>query len=126
MGYVASLTLGNTKGIDVLVANQSASRSVGIQVKTSTSQRKEWILNSKAERFFGTSLFYVFVNLKDTLTRPDFYIVPSKVVADYIRKTHRQWLRKPAKSGKPHKDSSMRKFRDSQGEYLEKWELLGL
>ena len=34
-GFVASLTLRNTRGIDVLASNADATRSVGIQVKTS-------------------------------------------------------------------------------------------
>jgi len=32
-GYVASLTLRNTRGIDILASNTDATRSVGIQVK---------------------------------------------------------------------------------------------
>ena len=34
LGYVASVTLRNTRGIDILATNASASRSVGIQVKS--------------------------------------------------------------------------------------------
>jgi hypothetical protein len=34
-GYVASLTLRNTKGIDILASNPDATKSVGIQVKNS-------------------------------------------------------------------------------------------
>ena len=33
-GYIASITLRNTRGIDILAANKDASKSVGIQVKT--------------------------------------------------------------------------------------------
>jgi hypothetical protein len=33
-GYVASLTLQNTRGIDILASNGDATKSVGIQVKT--------------------------------------------------------------------------------------------
>jgi hypothetical protein len=33
-GYVASLTLRNTRGIDVLASNADATKAVGIQVKT--------------------------------------------------------------------------------------------
>jgi len=63
-GYLASLTLRNTKGIDILVSNQNASKLVGIQVKTRSGKEKEWILDQKAENYVGENLFYVFVNLK--------------------------------------------------------------
>jgi len=33
-GYVASLTLRNTRGIDILASNAEATKSVGIAVKT--------------------------------------------------------------------------------------------
>lgn len=54
-GYVASLTLRNTRGIDVLASNSDATRAVGIQVKTNQSDRREWILNKKAETPLSTS-----------------------------------------------------------------------
>ena len=125
-GYIASITLRNTKGIDVLASNQDTSKSVGIQVKTNHGKRKAWILNQKAENYFEENLFYIFVNLKGTNERPDFYIVPSKVVAEYIEKSHREWLNTPGKKGKPHKDNPMRMFKDEEDQYLEKWGSLGL
>ena len=33
-GYICSVTLKNTKGIDILVCNEDASKNLGIQVKT--------------------------------------------------------------------------------------------
>jgi hypothetical protein len=40
-GYVASLTLRNTRGIDVLASNSDATKTVGIQVKTNQTDRRE-------------------------------------------------------------------------------------
>ena len=48
-GYLASITLRNTRGIDVLVTNADASKSAGIQVKTNQNSIKKWILNVKAK-----------------------------------------------------------------------------
>jgi hypothetical protein len=125
-GYIASITLRNTKGVDILASNQDTSKSVGIQVKTNHGKRKAWILNQKAENYFEENLFYIFVNLKGTNERPDFYIVPSKVVAEYIEKSHREWLNTLGKKGKLHKDNPMRMFKDEEDQYLEKWGSLGL
>lgn len=33
-GYICSVTLKNTKGIDILVCNEEATKTLGIQVKT--------------------------------------------------------------------------------------------
>lgn len=48
-GYVASLTLRNTRGIDVLASNADATKSVGIQVKTCQGDKPVWLLNVKTE-----------------------------------------------------------------------------
>ena len=62
-GYVASITLRNTRSIDILASNEDATRSVGIQVKTSKSRKATWMLTKKAETLVGENLFYVFVRL---------------------------------------------------------------
>ena len=74
-GYIASITLRNTKGIDILASNEDASRSVGIQVKTSQNRNKEWILSKGAEDYFNDNLFYVFVELRGCLKRFDKRVV---------------------------------------------------
>lgn len=124
-GYIASLTSKNTKGIDLLASNEVASKTVGIQVKTNQGSRKAWLLNEKCEDFYSDTLHYVFVNLNG-LSAPDFYIVPSTIVAEHIKKSHQVWLNTPGRSGEPHKDTSMRMFHDQEDIYLNKWELLGL
>jgi len=43
-GLLASLTLRNTRGVDILVTNPDTTKSVGIQVKTSQSRRPAWLL----------------------------------------------------------------------------------
>ena len=124
-GYIASITLRNTRGIDILVTNSDASRSIGIQVKTGKNKRG-WMMNKKGETFYSNTIFYIFVNIRNDNERAEFIIVPSKVVADYVKTGHADWLKKPSRSGVAHKDTDMRRFNDKNGEYLERWSLLDL
>ena len=80
LGYIASITLRNTRGIDILASNTTATRQVAIQVKTNQGSKPEWVLSKAAESFYADNLFYVFVNLKSSEERPDFYIVPSRAL----------------------------------------------
>jgi len=89
----------------VLMDAPGLSRSVTIQVKTRRTKGTSWLLNVKAESFAARNLFYVFVCLGAEKERAVFHVVPSKVVAEYVTKSHRHWLAKPSKAGKPHKDS---------------------
>ena len=125
-GYIASITLRNTRGVDILVSNQDATRSVGIQVKTSQRGRAEWLLNRKAELTdTAENLFYVFVVLNG-LESPTYHVVPRNVVARFVREDHALWLKKPGRGGRAHVDNPVRKFADRDGRYLGRWDLLGL
>ena len=76
-GYIASITLRNTRGVDILVAGENASDSAGIQVKTNQGSKTSWILSKKAEELEEGRLFYVFVNLNGLDGRPSYHVVPS-------------------------------------------------
>ena len=124
-GYVATLTLRNTRGIDVLASNRDATKSVGIQVKTCQGTRANWMLNKKAEADLAENLFYVFACLPPSAL-PLFYVVPREVVAKYVRDSHREWLATLGRGGRKHVDTDMRQFKDPDGQYRDRWDLLGL
>jgi hypothetical protein len=84
------------------------------------------MLNEKSEGFVAPDHYYVFVALGPATERLRFHIVPSKIVAKYITESHQRWLRTPSRSGQQHVDSAMRKFRDPDDAYLDRWDLLGL
>ncbi len=125
-GHVASITLRNTRGTDIVATNNEATRTITIQCKTSSTYKRQWILTQKSEAFFSDTHFYVFVSLRGELERPIYHIVPSKIVAEAIETGHKEWLKGKTKSGKPHKDSAIRNFSDKEDRYLERWDLLGL
>ena len=125
-GYLASVTLRNSRGIDIIASNSDASRSVSIQVKTNKGGQPRWILNKKAETYFAKGHFYVFVVLHVVGQHPDFYVVPRETVSEYVSTTHREWLAGAGRQGKLRQDSSVRVFRDDEGQYKDAWDLLGL
>ncbi len=125
-GYIASISLKNTRGIDILATNQEGTRSVTIQVKTNQLSKAAWLINQKGENYVASTHFYVFVMLASILDRPCYYIVPSKDVAAYIKTNHAAWLSSPGRNGRKRQDSPIRKFQDLEDKYLERWELLGL
>lgn len=125
-GYLASITLRNTKGVDILCSNGDASRTVAIQVKTNSMSSRDWILNEKSENYFAENLFYIFVNLNSGQKSPDYFIVPSIIVAKYVKDGYHSWISISGRGGKAHKDTLMRKFDDKNEQYLNRWDLLGL
>ncbi len=125
-GYIASITLRNTKGVDIVCSNSDASKSIAIQVKTNRRSDRNWMLNQKSEDYYADNLYYVFVNLNDNKKSPDYFIVPSKDVAKHAKDGHATWLSTPGRGGKVHNDTTMRKFSDPEEAYLNRWDLLNL
>lgn len=123
-GYVVTLTSRNTEGIDLLASDKNGTNPIAIQVKTTT--QKNWLLNKKADNLISEDLFYIFVLLKGENEMPEFFIVPSKDVAEQVSVSHEKWLETPNKRGGKHNDSPMRVFRDNEKKYKDRWDLLGL
>ena len=125
LGYIASISLRNTRGIDILATNQDGSRSVTIQCKTSQKTKKRWVLNEKSENFVSPTHFYVFVLLGDAGEHPQYHVVTSQDVANHLKADHERWLNTPGKGGRKHVDNTVRVFAIEDDRYLERWDLLG-
>jgi hypothetical protein len=125
-GYIASISLRNTRGIDILATNQEATRSITIQCKTSQLGGNDWMLNEKSDDFISDSHYYIFVTLGGVSERPRFHIIPSRDVAAHTSKSHREWLQRPGRGGRKHVDNPVRHFSDEGDKYLERWDMFGL
>lgn len=118
-GLVASLTLGNTKGVDILVSNPEFDRLLRVEVKTTDAPPRaetlfgveksfSWPMSEKHEHISDPRLFYCLVHLEGIGQMPRFFIVPSEYVAVYVREQHLHWER--SRNYEVAK-TAMRKFR---------------
>ena len=124
-GYVASITLRNTRGIDILVSNRDATRSVGVQVKCTQGNFNSWLVKKLDSGELASNLFFVFVSMNG-LGEPAYYVVPKEVVAESVEAAHSKYLADGEIRGLERKDTAMRKFADREGKYRDRWDLLGL
>jgi len=106
-GYIAGLAPFNVKDYDIVVLNQDGTNSFPIQVKTTASNKRGWIMQDKHEKPIK-DLYYCFVYLNEKLSDTEIFIIDSKNVADFLKLTHSIWLKVPGKNGKKHNDSKMR------------------
>jgi hypothetical protein len=123
--YDANMTLGHTKGVDILVSHPKTKKMYKLEVKTKyrTSPKEVqiskihgtvkggWMMDKKHESLFDPSLFYCFVIINEAKSTFQFYIVPSRVVARYVKEQHELWLREKKKERKKVKNTKMRVFR---------------
>jgi hypothetical protein len=125
LNYDANMTLGRTKGVDILVSDPRSRKMYRLEVKTKLRRVDKQVTNSK---IFGTViggwmmskkhefnadplLFYCFVIIWEGTKKFRFFIVPSRVVARYTREQHLLWCAKKKKEGKKFKDSEFRVLR---------------
>lgn len=116
-GFDANLTLGNTKGVDILLSNPETGKMRRLEVKTHSNNRVfenkrlgrvvgKWRMGDKHEEMTDADLFFCFVSIEDITHNFEFYVVPSKVVSDYVKWSHANWLAEDSKRN----DTPMRSF----------------
>jgi hypothetical protein len=135
-GWLATVTVKNAPGTDVLAQHSETRRVIAIQTKTARSPFHFQLKGPKTidqdtdrtdERTTeNDNEWYVFASLRGETERPDFYIVPRNIVAAMISTGHRHWLAATGKRG-PRKDSTMRNLEpESLETFREQWESLKL
>ena len=122
-GFTVAVPMSNVKDFDILIIHRETYKKYAIQVKTTGYRQKKWTLSKKNEALIGDDIFYIFVSLNG-LDTPEYHIVPSKIVAETIKKSHQDWLNKPGIHGQPHNDNDIRNFSDDEDVYLNRWDYL--
>ena len=132
----AGLPPAGTPEVDLLIVDERASVITSLQVKTRTKGPDGgWHMRDKHERIIGPRLLYVFLDFEPG--EPVTYVIPSSVVANYVKTEHEVWLATPGLRGQPHNDNAGRRllprhkylipgFPDGwMDQYRERWDLLG-
>src|SRR5438552_7833097 len=82
-GLIASPTSRSAAGADLLVTDQNCVNAFSVQVKTNSKPTGFWLVGLKALSLSSRSHVYVFVNIQPRTGRHDFFVVPSKFVAQH-------------------------------------------
>jgi len=123
-GFDANLTLGNTKGVDILLSNPGTGTMRRLEVKTHSHNKPynnkdfgrviaQWTMSDKHEDIHDKDLFFCFVSIQAETSDFEFYIVPKKIVEDFVKMSHARWLRNDSKRS----DSPMRSFQLGSKEF---------
>jgi hypothetical protein len=128
-GWIATMTIKNTPNIDIIATTIDGCRTLNIQVKTrSIGNRQGWILNKGIETLVpGNNFFLALVDLKGKDEKPDYFIIPRNLFAQWIAKRHQDWLVTPGRLGRAHVDNPIRAFDKPQfgafEQYHNNWDI---
>lgn len=123
-GIVAALAPRNTPAFDVLATN--GSKTIKVRVKTKSEQYAKWQWNAKDDgtifRHIEPNDDYVaMVNLTKETRDLAYYIVPTMIIDEWLKKDFDVWVKTPGRNGKPH-DTSNKKRDLSLNDYSKKLE----
>jgi hypothetical protein len=106
---IVTVTLGRNEGFDLLLVNPK-NKTFKISVKTTLYNEKSLLITEKAEEVKDPDFYYAFIRLNNFNKLPDYWIVPSKIVANVINYYHQKYIKTLKKDGTPRKNLKMRKF----------------
>ena len=119
-GLVVSPTSRSAFGADLLVTDKKCKRAWSVQVKANFGCPNFWLLNKHSPETKSDTHIYVLVNLNQKNLRrlkpPDFYVVPSRVLA---RRMHINPPKKRTSAIFPAIS------RDDVDDYKDKWKIFG-
>jgi hypothetical protein len=139
-GLIAALAPVGVPNADIIVSDEIGDRVCAIQVKTRRDIGSDggWHMKQKHEDIKSPLLFYCFVDFGKTQEdQPKSWLIPSKIVADVLKKSHQTWLNMPGKKGQKRNDGNMRRFKPDYSnlnlknysfgwldQYSESWDVL--
>lgn len=84
VGKDAYLSLGNKKGVDIIVMTKSGAYTI-LEVKGVNKKSDDWLINNLGKLPVAANLFYALVcfesQIKDITAQANFWIIPSMLLA---------------------------------------------
>lgn len=110
LNFTVTITLGRAERYDILAVSPNG-KPYKFSLKTRfTTENTAFTLSEKDERKFEDDLFYAFIRLHGFKREPEFWLIPSKRVAEVIKSAHQTWRVTPGKKGQEHNVSSIRRL----------------
>ena len=111
-GIIAALAPRNAPGFDILATNPE--KTVRIRVKTKSEEYDAWQWVSKKDgsifRFMQDDEdFTVLVDLAEDVKNVRYFIIPTKVLNNWLFRDFNEWLSAPGMGGRKHSTDNTKK-----------------
>jgi hypothetical protein len=123
-GWLATVTIKNAPGTDVLAQRVHTGAVVAIQTKTASRGNNFWVDKKCEVPARAMNEWYVLVDLRADGDRPKFYVIPRNIIAGATYAQHVEWLQRP-REGRSVKDTTQRSLHAKYlTGYEDRWDLL--
>ena len=100
-GLIALPTIRNTAGVDVVVTNKAGTWHANLQVKSSRSLARFWVVGKKYKDWVGPNNYYVFVRYDSKARSLEAFLAFSKEVARSVAEGREKEKQKGLKEWAP-------------------------
>jgi len=132
-GVIAALAPRNAPSLDMTATK--GTKTARIRVKTKSAEYDVWQWVAKADGTIFRDLaksgdFTVLVNLTQESRDMEFFIVPTRVINQWLRADFEYWVKTPGKNGRPHDPSNKKRnlyyptFQERLKPYSGNWDSL--
>ena len=132
-GFIAALAPRNAPAFDILATNPY--KTVKIRVKTKSEQFDAWQWVKKKDgnifRFLQMEGdFSILVNLAKEVDNMCYFIVPTKILNEWLVNDFDLWIKTPGRGGRPHskenkkRNLEFRRHKDDLLKFENNWDLL--
>ena len=84
-GLIVAVTSRNAPDVDLLVTDISCRKAWSVQVKKNSGLHRYWPAGERAKEISSDSHLYVFVLLYKDDREPEYFVVPSHIVATHVQ-----------------------------------------
>jgi hypothetical protein len=99
--FTTTITYGRAEKYDILTVDKKGN-TFKLQVKTTMYGDDWWMVNKKTTKS-EKKLFYAFVQFHHLKKQPEFWLVPSKLVASFVKRHYKKKLATPKRDGTKRK-----------------------
>jgi hypothetical protein len=129
-GIIAGLTPRNAPAFDILATN--IQKTVSIRVKTKSEEIDVWQYSINKQGNIFRSIqekgdLSVLVNLAEDVKNVRYFVIPTKIINDWLIKDFDDYINTPGVGGKPHSKANPKrtlsyiKYAENLAEYENNW-----
>ena len=130
---IAALAPRNAPSFDILATRDGKTARIRVKTKSQGQDPWQYMLRKDGSIFRDLQAegdFTVLVELAMNNANLAFYVVPSRIVNDWLVSDFEEWVRTPGKAGRAHDATTrqrhlpFRKWKDVLAPYREAWDSL--
>jgi hypothetical protein len=130
-GVIAALAPRNAHSLDIVAAKEQKTARIRVKTKSEAFDEWQWMTKKDGSLFRDVADgadFTVLVNLAMNTANMAYFVIPTKILEQWLIEDYQEWVRTPGRNGRPHDGTTKkrnlngRKYASRLSSYLNNWD----